>query len=89
MARLLKDAATEIFENDGQCAIFGRHPRGGRGGAAYLGKGALGQDALDRDAPRAKEEIHSAASARSLNGKSSRCQTSTRASASVSIKTSS
>jgi membrane AbrB-like protein len=37
----------------------------------------------------AKEENHSAASARSLNGKSSRCQTSTKASASASIKPSS
>jgi membrane AbrB-like protein len=39
--------------------------------------------------PPAKEEDHSAASARSLNGKSSRCQTSTKASASASIKPSS
>jgi hypothetical protein len=48
-----------------------------------------GQDAPDRDGPQFKDEIHSAASARSLNGKSSRCQTSTKASASVSIKPSS
>jgi hypothetical protein len=39
--------------------------------------------------PPATEENHSAASARSLNGKSSRCQTSTKASASASIKPSS
>jgi hypothetical protein len=38
---------------------------------------------------QSNEENHSAASARSLNGKSSRCQTSTRASASASIKPSS
>jgi membrane AbrB-like protein len=38
---------------------------------------------------QANEDIHSAASARSLNGKSSRCQTSTNASASASIKPSS
>jgi uncharacterized protein len=44
--------------------------------------------APDRDVPP-KEEIHSAASARSLKGKSSRCQTSTKASASASIKPSS
>ena len=36
-----------------------------------------------------EEEVHSAASARSLNGKPSRCQTSTKASASASIKPSS
>jgi len=48
-----------------------------------------GRDGLDRDLPEAKEEIHSAASARSLNGKSSRCQTCTKASASASIKPSS
>jgi len=46
-------------------------------------------EAPDRDRPQSEEEIHSAASARSLNGKSSRCQTSTRASASASIKPSS
>ena len=39
--------------------------------------------------PHANEETHSAASARSLKGKSSRCQTSTKASASASIKPSS
>jgi len=39
--------------------------------------------------PDANEETHSAASARSLKGKSSRCQTSTKASASASIKPSS
>jgi uncharacterized protein len=44
--------------------------------------------APDRDVPP-KEETHSAASARSLKGKSSRCQTSTKASASASIKPSS
>jgi membrane AbrB-like protein len=44
------------------------------------------RDGLDLPA---KEENHSAASARSLNGKSSRCQTSTKASASASIKPSS
>jgi membrane AbrB-like protein len=44
--------------------------------------------APDRDVPP-QEEIHSAASARSLKGKSSRCQTSTKASASASIKPSS
>jgi len=44
--------------------------------------------ALDSDAPQ-EEEIHSAASARSLNGNPSRCQTSTKASASASIKPSS
>src|SRR5689334_12715822 len=38
---------------------------------------------------RANEDAHSAASARSLNGKPSRCQTSTKASASASIKPSS
>jgi len=45
----------------------------------------------DRDdlESQANEENHSAASARSLNGKSSRCQTSTKASASASIKPSS
>ena len=45
----------------------------------------------DRDdlESQANEENHSAASARSLNGKSSRCQTSTNASASASIKPSS
>jgi uncharacterized protein len=48
-----------------------------------------GRDAVDRDIPEANEEIHSAASARSLNGNSSRCQTSTKASASASIKPSS
>jgi uncharacterized protein len=48
-----------------------------------------GQDAMDRDMAEANEEIHSAASARSVNGKSSRCQTSTKASASASIKPSS
>jgi hypothetical protein len=36
-----------------------------------------------------EEEVHSAASARSLNGNPSRCQTSTKASASASIKPSS
>jgi uncharacterized protein len=44
--------------------------------------------ALDSDAPQ-EGEIHSAASARSLNGNPSRCQTSTKASASASIKPSS
>jgi membrane AbrB-like protein len=44
--------------------------------------------APDRDV-QPQEEIHSAASARSLKGKSSRCQTSTKASASASIKPSS
>jgi uncharacterized protein len=44
--------------------------------------------APDPDVPP-KEEIHSAASARSLKGKSSRCQTSTKASARASIKPSS
>ena len=44
--------------------------------------------APERDVPP-KEGIHSAASARSLKGKSSRCQTSTKASASASIKPSS
>ena len=48
-----------------------------------------GQDAPDRDRPQLKQEIHSAASARCLNGSPNRCQTSTKASASVSIKPSS
>ena len=48
-----------------------------------------GQDAPDRDRPQLKQEIHSAASARCLNGNPNRCQTSTKASASVSIKPSS
>jgi uncharacterized protein len=45
----------------------------------------------DRDdlQSQARDETHSAASARSLNGKPSRCQTSTKASASASIKPSS
>jgi membrane AbrB-like protein len=45
-----------------------------------------GRDGLESEA---KEENHSAASARSLNAKPSRCQTSTKASASASIKPSS
>jgi len=48
-----------------------------------------GQDAPDRDRPQLKQEIHSAASARCSNGNPNRCQTSTKASASVSIKPSS
>jgi membrane AbrB-like protein len=42
-----------------------------------------------RGVVQTEEEVHSAASARSLNGKPSRCQTSTKASASASIKPSS
>jgi membrane AbrB-like protein len=42
-----------------------------------------------RGAVQTEEEVHSAASARSLNGNPSRCQTSTKASASASIKPSS
>jgi uncharacterized protein len=53
---------------------------------AGKGRNEKGRD--DRQS-QSKEEIHSAASARSLNGKSSRCQTSTKASASASIKPSS
>jgi len=48
-----------------------------------------GQDALANGTLLPKEETHSAASARSLNGNRSRCQTSTKASASASIKPSS
>ena len=48
-----------------------------------------GQDAPDRDRPQLKQEIYSAASARCLNGNPNRCQTSTKASARVSIKPSS
>jgi membrane AbrB-like protein len=48
-----------------------------------------GRDDPGRDGPRAPEPIHSAASARSLNARPSRCHTSTKAPASASIKTSS
>ncbi len=48
-----------------------------------------GRDIPGRAGRPATDPIHSAASARSLNGRPSRCQTSTKASASASIKTSS
>ena len=63
-------------------AVFGRHLRDRCRGAPDIGQGA-------RLESQAKEEHHSAASAYSLMGKSSRCQTSTRASANASIKPSS
>jgi uncharacterized protein len=47
------------------------------------------EPAPHRGVVRTEEEVHSAASARSLNGSPSRCQTSTKASASASIKPSS
>jgi uncharacterized protein len=55
---------------------------------AVAARRIAGKGRNDRES-QSKEEIHSAASARSLNGKSSRCQTSTKASASASIKPSS
>jgi membrane AbrB-like protein len=47
------------------------------------------QDVANSDGPQPAEPVHSAASARGVNGKPSRCQTSTKASASASIKPSS
>jgi uncharacterized protein len=55
---------------------------------AVAARRIAGKDANELE-PHANEETHSAASARSLKGKSSRCQTSTKASASASIKPSS
>jgi hypothetical protein len=48
-----------------------------------------GQDVANSDRLPPAEPVHSAASARGVNGKPSRCQTSTKASASASIKPSS
>jgi len=55
---------------------------------AVAARRIAGKGRNDRQS-QSKEETHSAASARSLNGKPSRCQTSTKASASASIKPSS